>query len=87
MKVKELIEFLQASDPEAIVIAPFALQGLTEVLTVERKLEGGFDSFYSFEKVSVVQLDTGDPEYMRSQGRDVDGVPPHRYCRKDLTIK
>lgn len=81
MKVKELIEFLQASDPEAIVIAPFAFQGFTEVLTVERKLQGGFDDFPSFEEVSVVELNTGNYEYMRSQGRDVVGVPKYRDYR------
>ncbi len=78
MKVRELIHFLNACDPESIVVAHFASQGLTEVLTVERKIEGGFDSFCSFEKVPVVQLDTGNFEYMRSQGRDVDGVPEFR---------
>lgn len=78
MKVRELIEFLQASDPEAIVVANFAFEGLTEVLTVERKVEGGFDSFSSFERVPVVELATWNFEYLRSQGRDVDGVPKFR---------
>jgi hypothetical protein len=78
MKTRELIEFLQKCDPEAIVIANFAFEGLTEVLTVERKFEGGFDSFFSFESVPVVELSTGNFEYMRSNGMDVDVVPAFR---------
>lgn len=78
MKVRELIHFLNACDPEAIVVANFAFEGLTEVLAVERKVESGFDSFYSFEKVPVVELSTGNFKYMQSQGRDVDGVPQFR---------
>jgi hypothetical protein len=74
MKVYELIEFLKASDPEAIVIANFAFTGVTQVLAIERKFESAFDSFDSFDVVPVVELSDGDYKYMQSQGRNVDGI-------------
>ena len=76
MRVRELIEFLKSSDPEALVVANLAFAGgLTQITAVERKNEGGFDFLHSSERVSVVELSNGQAEYMKSQGRDVVGVP------------
>ncbi len=75
MKVRQLIEFLQASDPNAIVVANLAFSGgLTQITAVERKTEGGFDFLRTHERVPVVELSDGNVGYMRGQGRDVDGV-------------
>lgn len=75
MKVKELISILERSDPEAIVVANLAFAGgITQITAVERHITGGFDLYMSFDKISVVELSNGQANYMRSQGRDVEGV-------------
>jgi len=76
MKVRQLIEFLQASDPEALVVADLPFEGLVQITAVERraKNEGDLVFLFSWETVPVVELSSGDAEFMRSQGRDVVGV-------------
>lgn len=76
MKVRELIEFLQESNPEALVVANLAFSGgLTQITSVERKTESSLDFLHSAQTLPVVELSNGSADYMRSQGRDVVGVP------------
>lgn len=76
MKVRQLIEFLQASDPEALVVANLPFEGLVQITAVERrdKNKGDLMFLFSWETVPVVELSSGDVEFMRSQNRDVAGV-------------
>lgn len=80
MKVHELMQFLQQCDPDALVVAHLAYRGIEEITSVERKDLGGLGHRMSFEKVPVVELDSGDAQHMKSQGLDVLGTPrrsPH----------
>jgi len=71
MTVRELAAILAQCDPDALVVAHLAYRGIEEITSVERKMQGGVSHRMSFDEVSVVQLDEGNVEYMRSQGLDV----------------
>ena len=71
MKVREAIELLQQCDPDALLVADLAFQGVCEIKTLERKVLGGVGHRMSFEHVRAVELSNGNPGHMRSQGFDV----------------
>lgn len=71
MKVSDAIKLLKRCDPDALLVAHLAFQGVEEIVTIERRTLGGVGDRMSFEEVPVVILSNGDPDHMRSQGMDV----------------
>jgi hypothetical protein len=71
MKVSDAIKLLKQCDPDALLVAHLAFQGVEEIVTLERKTLGGVGYRMSFEEVPVVILSNGSPDHMRSQGMDV----------------
>ena len=71
MTAAELIDILRECDPNALVVAHLAFQGIEEITSVERLSLGGVGYRMSFDEVPVVRLSNGNPPHMRSQGMDV----------------
>lgn len=72
MTVREMIALLGECDPDALVVAALAFQGIEEITTLERKNLGGVGLRMSFDEVSVVELSNGNATHMReAHGLDV----------------
>ena len=71
MTVQELITLLKDCDPDALVVAHLVFQGIEEITSVERAMQGGIGYRMSTDEIPVVALSNGNAAHMRSQGFDV----------------
>lgn len=64
------MNLLEQCNPDALVVAHLAFQGVEEITSIERMNAGGIGYRMSYDKIPVIELANGNAKYMRSQGLD-----------------